>query len=172
MTNIECIEQWFYQYKRDIYNFLIYYMGTKDVDDVFQECFLKAFKGVKKQHDISNPKTWLLAIARNSAIDYLRKQKQNVRKVERLKDNKLFSYDSLADIYHLSERKKELLQNIYRLKTNYREVIIMRGIEGYSVSETANILNWSENKVNVTYHRALKELKSALLQEEGVFYGE
>ncbi|MFC0476287.1 sigma factor-like helix-turn-helix DNA-binding protein [Robertmurraya beringensis] len=40
-------------------------------------------------------------------------------------------------------------------------MIILRGIKELSVSETASILHWNENKFRITYHRALKALQKA-----------
>ncbi|WP_254660760.1 sigma factor [Bacillus sp. FJAT-27225] len=37
------IEQWFYQYEKDIFNYLVYYTGTRDVEDLVQDTFLRAF---------------------------------------------------------------------------------------------------------------------------------
>ncbi|WP_420910306.1 RNA polymerase sigma factor [Neobacillus muris] len=45
--------------------------------------------------------------------------------------------------------------------------IFLRGIKEFSVSETASILNWNENKVRITYHRALKKLQKSM---GGFFY--
>ncbi|MEK3990370.1 sigma factor-like helix-turn-helix DNA-binding protein [Robertmurraya sp. FSL R5-0851] len=60
-----------------------------------------------------------------------------------------------------NENNRLLYQAIQSLKANYRDVIILRGIKELSVSETASILHWNENKVRITYHRALKALQKA-----------
>jgi RNA polymerase sigma-70 factor, ECF subfamily len=62
-------------------------------------------------------------------------------------------------ILQLNENNKFLYQSIQSLKANYRDVVILRGIKELSVSETASVLNWNENKVRTTYHRALKALQ-------------
>ena len=68
-------------------------------------------------------------------------------------------------VLELNERQKELCRAIQSLKSNYRDVIVLRGIKDLSIQETATILTWSENKVRITYHRALK----ALQKERGRF---
>jgi RNA polymerase sigma-70 factor (ECF subfamily) len=45
------------------------------------------------------------------------------------------------------------------LKRDYKEVIILRKIQGMSVSETAEILKWTESKVTITLHRAVTKLR-------------
>ncbi|MFD6441482.1 sigma factor-like helix-turn-helix DNA-binding protein, partial [Peribacillus sp. NPDC060186] len=43
-----------------------------------------------------------------------------------------------------------------------RSVIILRYIQAMSISETAEVLNWSESKVKTTQHRALKAIKKMM----------
>ncbi|WP_281349682.1 RNA polymerase sigma factor [Ornithinibacillus caprae] len=55
---------------------------------------------------------------------------------------------------------KELVHDaISKLKPTYRVVVILRGINELSIKETAEILQYSESKVKVNYHRALKDLR-------------
>ena len=41
------IEQWFNEYEKDITKYLVYYTGSKDVEDLVQETFLKAYQQQK-----------------------------------------------------------------------------------------------------------------------------
>ncbi|WP_019121261.1 RNA polymerase sigma factor [Brevibacillus massiliensis] len=160
MDRKEQIEQWFVRYSNDVYKFLVYYTGNKDVEDLVQEVFIKAIKAFDTYEGRANPKTWLLTIARNAAIDYGRKRRllswlpesllQNVKTVEKTPE----------EILNLHEEKRELYEALQQMKPAYREVLILRGIKGLSPKETAIILQWSESKVNTTLHRAVKALKS------------
>ncbi|MDA6131257.1 hypothetical protein OSK38_28320, partial [Escherichia coli] len=49
-----------------------------------------------------------------------------------------------------------------RLKPGFKAVVILRAINEFSIKETSEILNCSESKVKVDYHRALKILKCKL----------
>jgi RNA polymerase sigma-70 factor (ECF subfamily) len=155
------ISEWFYLYNKEVYHFLVYYIGSSDVEDLVQEVFIRAIKGFNTYQKKSSPNTWLFSIARHVGIDELRKRKRL-----RIKQSILFWEDQTdketpEKILQLNENKKLLYQAIQSLKTNYREVIILRGIKELSVSETASILNWNENKVRITYHRALKTLQKS-----------
>ncbi|CAH2717571.1 hypothetical protein BACCIP111895_04785 [Neobacillus rhizosphaerae] len=68
------IEKWFIQYEKDVTNYLVYYTGSSDVEDLVQETFLRAFRAFSRFKNDSSPKTWLISIARNTAIDYYRKK--------------------------------------------------------------------------------------------------
>ncbi|TYS17513.1 RNA polymerase sigma factor [Rossellomorea vietnamensis] len=154
------ISEWFYRYNKDIYHFLIYYTGSSDIEDLVQEVFYRAIKSIDTFKEQSSPKTWLFSIARNVGIDEIRKKKRiKLRHALLEKEFEDKKEKSPESILHLNEQNKILYQTIHTLKRNYRDVIILRGIKEFSVSETAQVLNWSENKVRITYHRALLALQ-------------
>ncbi|MDV2582798.1 RNA polymerase sigma factor [Alkalibacillus haloalkaliphilus] len=160
MSRKEIVSDWFYQYNHDVYNFLVYYTGKRDPEDLVQEVFIKAIKGLDKFDGKSSPKTWLFSIARNVAIDDIRKNKrrgmdQNVDLDEAYNVGHHVTPDTVVQE---NEEKQQLYQAINSLKSNYREVIILRAIKELNVSETASVLNWSNQKVRTTYSRALKAL--------------
>ncbi|MFD2655928.1 RNA polymerase sigma factor [Gracilibacillus thailandensis] len=162
----ELITDWFDAYSDDIYRFLVYYTSTSDVEDLVQEVFIKAIDRYDSFKGDSSPKTWLFSIARNLAIDEARKQtRQDWRKLIKTYEHKIDI--SPEDKHLLTEKKLELHKAITKLKQDYRDVVILRGIEELSVTETADILKWSDSKVRVTFHRALKALK---LQVKEVYY--
>ncbi|MEH7237326.1 RNA polymerase sigma factor [Bacillus sp. JJ1562] len=164
MAQVNQIEKWFYEYGDDVYNFLIYYTGSIDVDDYVQEVFLKAIQSFPTFEERSNPKTWLLAIARNLVIDkYRRKRlikfqpfdllgKRHIPIDQSNPERTLLLDEVLADIH----------DTILRLKQSYKEVLVSRLILELSVEETATVLGWSTNKVSLTYHRAIKALQKQL----------
>jgi len=81
MDKNDLIEQWFLRYGDDIYKFLVYYTGNRDVEDLVQDVFLKALGSVGSFEVRSQPKTWLLTIARHTAIDHARKQRLRLAKL-------------------------------------------------------------------------------------------
>lgn len=158
MDRKSIIEEWYSLYADDIYNFLIYYTNNTDAEDILQEVFIKLFKGLDHFQGNSSPKTWLLKIARNTAIDHLRRKKR----LQNLKSIKSFEIShSPEEITIFNEDVAELYSKINSLSKKHREVIILRGILQLSVEESANITGWPEQKVRLTYHRAKKKLKES-----------
>ena len=156
------ISEWFSLYNKDIYHFLVYYIGSSDVEDLVQEVFIRAIKGFDTFQKKSSPKTWLFSIARHVGIDEMRKRKRlRMKQMIWFRDEKT-DKETPEEILQLNENNRFLYQAIHSLKVNYRDVIILRGIKELSVSETASILNWNENKVRITYHRALKTLQKRI----------
>ncbi|WP_130860516.1 RNA polymerase sigma factor [Gracilibacillus phocaeensis] len=162
----ELISDWFDHYADDVYRFLIYYMSTPDVEDLVQEVFMRAIDRYPSFKGDSSPKTWLISIARNLAIDEARRKKRkDWRKLIKTYEHQ--TELSPEDLQITEERKLALHQAIEKLKDDYRSVVILRGIEELSVTETAQALTWTEAKVRVTFHRALKALKT---QIKGGYY--
>jgi RNA polymerase sigma-70 factor, ECF subfamily len=157
--NSNIISEWFYLYNKDIYHFLIYYIGSGDVEDLVQEVFIRAIKGFDTYQQKASPKTWLFSIARHVGIDEMRKRNRlRMKQMNWFRDEQS-DKETPEKILQLNENNKLLYQAIQSLKANYRDVVILRGIKELSVSETASVLNWNENKVRTTYHRALKALQ-------------
>ncbi|WNC14110.1 RNA polymerase sigma factor [Brevibacillus brevis] len=153
------IEQWFRAYSNDVYRFLVYYTGRKDIEDLVQETFIRALKA-PQQVEVENPKTWLFAIARNVAIDEGRRRKLRSWLPELFLQH-LVSHDKTPEeSLELSENKRILYEIIHQLKRSYRDVLILRGIKGLSSKETAEVLGWSEAKVHLTMHRAMKAVQN------------
>jgi RNA polymerase sigma-70 factor, ECF subfamily len=160
--NSNKISEWYYLYNKDIYHFLVYYIGSSDVEDLVQEVFIRAIKGFDSYQQKASPKTWLISIARHVGIDEMRKRKRlRMKQMIGFRDEQL-DKETPEKILQLNENNKLLYQAIQSLKANYRDVIILRGIKELSVSETASVLNWTEDKVRTTYHRALKSLQKTI----------
>ncbi|WP_251554588.1 RNA polymerase sigma factor [Neobacillus muris] len=161
------IENWFIQYEKDVTHFLVYYTGTTDVEDLVQETFLRAFRGFNHYKKEAAPKTWLISIARNTAIDFYRKKSIWQKLKERLDQEP--SSPSGFQTEELLLKKAEyakLYDAIHELRPNYRDVVLLRGIAELSPYETAQVLGWTENKVNVTFFRAVKKLNERLKEGE------
>jgi RNA polymerase sigma-70 factor (ECF subfamily) len=149
------IDEWFTAYCDDVYNFLVYFTGTLDVEDLVQETFLRAMKGLSSFRHDANPKTWLLRIARNLAIDSVRRK----QKVKFVSENELLSLPS-RDLdperaVEAAETTRVILDLLQQVNPKFRDVLLLRGVCDLSISDTAAILGWSESKVKATYHRAI-----------------
>lgn len=159
----EIISDWFYDYSQDVFNFLVYYTGTTDVEDLVQEVFIKAGRGLASYQNQGSPKTWLFSIARNLAIDKTRK-KDTVfnRSAEPLHDTTMSQQTGASPEQILidHEDKQDLYRLINQQKKKFRDVLILRGIQGLTVRETAEILGCRETAVRTNYHRAIQALQS------------
>lgn len=153
----------FSNHYQDVYAFLIHFTGNQnDAEDLTQEVFARLLQALPRYDGRVAMKTWLFSIAKHVAIDQYRKQKIK----EFFSESWLRSIATKDDLPEASlsnkENMRELKQVLQQLKPHYRLVVILRCIEEYSVSETAQILGISEGKVKVDTHRALKRMKKIM----------
>lgn len=147
----------------DVYRFLVCFSGdSNDAEDMTQEVFIRVLKGIRNVNDGPYLKTWIFSIAKHVAIDHYRKKRfVSVFKegfFKRMESNVKNPDEELE----ITEMKKIVHEAISKLKPHYRAVVILRGINELSIKETSDILQCSEAKVKVDYHRALKALKRRL----------
>ncbi|MCA0970306.1 RNA polymerase sigma factor SigX [Halobacillus litoralis] len=160
-------------YHQDLFQYIIYMVKDRNLaEDLVQDVYMKVLKSYDSFDGRSSEKTWLFSIARHVTIDYFRKQK---RKRKRILD--FFDWgekgEELRDQARMPEEVAVLndeMQQVYRAlddcTLDQRSVIILRYIQGMSIQEAAEVLEWSESKVKTTQHRGMKALKSKL-EEKG-----
>jgi len=162
--NEAAVEVLINRYKRKVYTYIYYRIRNKDiVADLFQETFIKVFNSIKEKKYAEDGKfgAWLIRIAHNLTIDYIRKE-------GRLKtvavDN--YDYDILND-KKISEKNTEnkIIQEeinfdirklLDYLPENQKEIVIMRLFFGMSFKEIAE-------ETNVSINTALGRMRYALI---------
>ena len=106
----------------------IYLHNTADVEDVFQEVFLKLLQNKKPFESTEHEKSWLIRVTINKCKDMLKsfwkKRVDFVEDIEPLNDNK---------------DENELLQIILSLSSKYKDVIYLYYYEEYTVPQIAKI---------------------------------
>jgi RNA polymerase sigma-70 factor, ECF subfamily len=157
------------KYHHQLFNFLFYMVQSKEqAEDLVQEVYIRVLKSYQHFKGESSEKTWLIAIARNVAIDFFRKQKGiNQRLIKKVEMIHLPIKDESPlpdEIVFQSEEKRLMYRCLEKCTIDQRSVIILRYIQELSILETAAVLGWKESKVKTTQHRAIKQLK-ALMDE-------
>ncbi|MBD8069115.1 RNA polymerase sigma factor [Bacillus sp. PS06] len=166
------LRDWYEHHSDSIFKYLV--IMLKDVhqaEDLTQETFIKGYKSFHHFDYLSSEKTWLFKIARNLAIDSLRREKRTrlIKQILHVKENTVSP--SSEQLVVIQEEIGEFYHILSGLKETYREVILLRKVKEFSTKETALILGWSESKVKSTLSRGLSELESKLI-EEGFTYEE
>ena len=114
-------------------------------------------------------KTWLYKIARNNAIDYLRKQsKWQLKPIEDF-ENVLSDNTTLENAVLKSEQKKQLHSAMKNMHNDYRDILHLIYFEDMSYDEASAILGKNHKQVKNLVYRAKQALKMAL-EKEGFVY--
>ena len=149
-----------YERHRDaIYRYCLSRTGTAhDAEDLTSDVFVKALHSIDRYQERGLPfVAFLYRIARNAAIDRSRTLKQPLS-VDELLTQPASRQNVEADAM-LAVDRSILLAALTKLKTEHRDVIVMRFIEGYSALEVAAALGKTEGAVRTLQHRALERLR-------------
>ncbi len=130
----------------------------KDAEDLTQQVFMKLMLVIGKYTDCGVPFSgWLLRLARNVALDHLRRRRPvPTEEVLALEDRQTFDGGR--------ERARDLYDALDTLPDEQRHVMIMRHIVGLSPSEIAERLGRSESSIHGLHHRGRKALKLELMR--------
>ncbi|WP_233269426.1 RNA polymerase sigma factor [Alteribacillus sp. YIM 98480] len=158
------VNDWYHTYSNDIYKYVFFMIGEHDqAKDILQDTFLRAYHNFESFQG-EKVKNWLFRIARNLTIDYIRKKKTIACLIDSISSSKVTNKTPEQTIV-LNETERELYDALRKIKRSYREVIVLRKIKEFSVSESCHILGWNENKVKVNLHRGMKALRKQLVKE-------
>ncbi len=148
---------------------------SAQAQDLTQEVFIHAQRGLKDFRGESSPLTWLFRIANNLCLDYLRKEKGRGMMVEFFEylDNRDLDLggqgksdeDQQPQLLERREMSECVQEFVDRLPETYRSVMVLFYLEGFSIEEVAGILGASTVSIRVRLHRAREELRTLL--EEG-----
>lgn len=159
----DTIDEIYNRHYLDVYRFLICFSANQnDAEDLTQDVFIRVLNNIANLKSLINVKTWIFSIAKHVAIDHYRKKKFVSLFTDGFFKQMISSQKEPNEVIEQNEVKRQVHQAISKLRPNYRAVVILRGINEFSIKETSEILQCSEAKVKVDYHRALKELKQTL----------
>ena len=154
-----------------LYNFALKMTGdSDDASDLIQETYLKAFRFWDKFEIGTNCKAWLFRIMKNTYINTYRKNTKEPDKVdyeeienfyENIKPSSTDSAHLEKDIYD-NLLDDELSSAISSLPEDFRTVVILCDIEGYTYDEIADFVDVHVGTVRSRLHRARKMLFTKL----------
>jgi RNA polymerase sigma-70 factor (ECF subfamily) len=154
-----------------LYNFALRMTGdSDDANDLVQDTYLKAFRFFDKFEKGTNCKAWLFRIMKNTYINTYRKKTKEPDKVDYEEVENFYENvkPSSTDSAHL---EKEIYDNllddeistaIASLPDDFKTVIILSDIEGFTYDEIADFIDCPVGTVRSRLHRARKMLFAKL----------
>lgn len=157
------------RYKDQLLNFVYRFVGNRsDAEDIVQETFLRVFKNKHYYKEIAKFSTWVYTIAGNLAKTELRRRKR--RKFFSVSNfvNEEKDYD-IPDRDHNPEAevdgalKDAVIQKaIEKLPPKFKEVILLRDVQGFAYEEISQILNIPLGTVKSRVNRGRLKLQEDL----------
>ena len=152
-------------YERDRLSVFRYIYGLTgglqaDAEDLTAETFLRAWKARHRfAGDMASATGWLIRIAKRLVIDEYRRTLQASRNLPAAPETEATpEQDAMAD-----QQKEFLVRLLGELPDEQREILTLRYLLGWRVTEIARHMGASENNISVTIHRTLSKLREKWL---------
>ena len=162
------------RYAPKIYRYVYFKVATiTEAEDLTAEVFLKTWEYVQRHAEnpekrIENFRAFIYRLARNAVVDYYRQK----REASILSDEAMLERVpapeevSAAAQVALASDMVTVENALKGLKDEYRELLILKYIEGYATHEIAQILEKQKGAVRVAIHRALHALREEIKKIE------
>jgi RNA polymerase sigma-70 factor (ECF subfamily) len=155
-----------------VYRHIYYIVGRPaEAEDLTAQAFLQAWEAIERYQIRGAPfVSWLLRIAHNLAVSYLRSKREASELPE-----------TLVDVSRQGNPEQEVLRGadgervreaILGLRDEQRQVIILRFVDDLEYREVAEIVGKSVAAVRVIQHRALNSLRKQMAAEPGARFAQ
>lgn len=159
------------KYRNLVYHVMIKMVrNPQEAEDLCQEAFIKAFNALDSFNEEFAFSTWLMKIATNNCIDFLRKRKLKTYSIDepiQYKDEQVKvevpDHDPTPEKVLLSdERSAQIQEAVNSLPPRYRHVILLRHMEEKTYEEIADILKLPLGTVKARIFRAREMLNKKI----------
>jgi RNA polymerase sigma-70 factor (ECF subfamily) len=153
----------FDRYSRPVLSFIFDMVGDRALaEDLAQETFVRAFRGLNTLREETKLSTWLFAIAKNCAREQLRSRRRHAANVEidaepafELHDHGRTPSGQLLD----KELSGVIQGALMKLDEDKRTVFTLKVLQQHSYEEIAEITGFSVGKLKTDLHRARAEMR-------------
>ncbi len=154
---------------KHIFNFARQYArNDEDAEDIAQDAFFKAWKYIKRFKKGAKFLPWLFAIARNTALDHVKKKKAVVFSDLDDTENDMVFADSLADeeplpaeVFARAELGDLLMSSMAGLHPDHRAVLVMHYHDDMTFDEIAIVMRRPMNTVKSWHRRSLAKIRAS-----------
>lgn len=171
--NAGAFEKLIYKYDRNVLSIALKYVKNEnDAKDIYQEVFLRVFRGLKNFKFNSEFSTWLFRITTNVCITFKSKQKKDTHfsinneedeqdHIENLISSNENNYtpEKIVENSEISKNINEALEN---LPHKQKVIFILKHYEGFKIKEIAGMMNCAEGTIKKYLFEAVHKLRNEL----------
>jgi RNA polymerase sigma-70 factor (ECF subfamily) len=166
------------RYSARIINLAFMMIGDRhDAEDIAQDAFVRAYRGLPRFERRAKFSSWLYQITLNLCKDYLKAKSRHARNVE---EERLESFDAAGDAQQeeaprivlqeeLSEKMREAIRKLPYL---YRETFTLRHLDNLDYDEIAEIVRVPADTIRVRAYRAREMLREQMAPAVDTFWRE
>jgi RNA polymerase sigma-70 factor (ECF subfamily) len=145
-----------------VYRHIYYLVGdAREAEDLTAQTFLKAWEAIGRYKERGAPiVAWLLRIAHNLTVSYLRSKRDHSELDDGYVDQKRAG--NPEEVLEQSSDERSVREAVMQLREEQRQVIMLRFVEEMGYQEVAQVIGKSVPAVRVIQHRALGNLRKIM----------
>jgi RNA polymerase sigma-70 factor, ECF subfamily len=172
--NQNAFEELVYRYDRSVLSITLKYaINEDDAKDLYQQVFIRVYRGIKNFRFQSEFSTWLFRITTNVCLTYKSRSKEHLKvsidndiddEDNEISQTKELVYDGLSpeEIASGADLGEMVNEAVESLSPKQRMTFILKHYEGYKIREIAEMLNCKEGTVKKYLFDATKNLRKKL----------
>ena len=167
-------EELVYRYDRNVLSITIKYANNEDdAKDLYQEVFIRVYRGLKNFRFQSEFSTWLFRITTNVCLTYKSKSKEHLKvSIDKDFDDEENEFSITKELVYDGSSPEEISSGadlgdivnaaVESLSPKQKMTFVLKHYEGYKIREIAEILNCKEGTVKKYLFDAIKNLRKKL----------
>jgi len=167
-------EELVYRYDRNVLSITIKYANNEDdAKDLYQEVFIRVYRGLKNFRFQSEFSTWLFRITTNVCLTYKSKSKEHLKvSIDKDFDDEENEFSITKELVYDGSSPEEISSGedlgeivnaaVESLSPKQKMTFVLKHYEGYKIREIAEMLNCKEGTVKKYLFDAIKNLKKKL----------
>ena len=172
--NQNAFEELVYRYDRSVLSIALKYSNNEDdAKDLYQEVFIRVYRGLKSFRFQSEFSTWLFRITTNVCLTYKSRSKEHLKvsidndyddEANEIRETKELVYDGLSpeEISSGADLGEIVNAAVESLSPKQKMTFVLKHYEGYKIREIAEMLNCKEGTVKKYLFDATKNLRKKL----------
>jgi RNA polymerase sigma-70 factor, ECF subfamily len=150
-------------YSRALFSIILRIVpGETEAEDVLQSVFLKIWNNISSySKEKGRLYTWMLNIARNTAIDFSRSKENKTQQKNKSSDNSIHAINKEYQV-NVSYDAIGLKAVLTQLKTEHQEIIDLAYYQGYTQEEIAKEMNLPLGTVKTKVRQAISKLRNLI----------
>lgn len=148
-------------------------LSPHDAEEVAQEAFVAAWRGLPNFRGDSRFFTWLYQLTHHAAVDFLRREKRHENTVELAERPEINDEENQPEqIMEKHGDREAVAAAMQELTPEYREILLLRYMQELDYDEIATVLKLPAGTVKSRLNRAKAQLKEILLRQGNIFGGD
>jgi RNA polymerase sigma-70 factor, ECF subfamily len=167
-------EELVYRFDRNVLSIALKYaLNEDDAKDLYQEVFIRVYRGIKNFRFQSEFSTWIFRITTNVCLTYKSRSKEHLRvSIDNELENEVNEFSETEKIVYEGASPEEISSGadlgeivnsaVESLSPKQKMTFILKHYEGYKIREIAEIMNCKEGTVKKYLFDAIKNLRKKL----------